>query len=129
MEATKDFSKPSIKSISITYKNKEFVNSKKNKIGFIQKPNNKKSYSHIRQNLLELTKNEIKQSNELIIKSYKEDLEVEKLVTNDSLNVVRTNNENNIYHTPDLNSEEELELEYIKNKFAAKDCSSSNLSD
>ena len=129
METTKDFSKPSIKSISITYKNKEFVNSKKNKIGFIQKPNNKKSYSHIRQNLLELTKNEIKQSNGFTIKSYKEDLELEKLATNDSINTFKVNNENNIYDTPELNSEEELDLAYSKNKYAGKDCSSSNLSD
>ena len=129
MEGTKDFFKASNKSISASYKKNHFGDSKENKINFTQKSNKINSFSRVRQTLLELTKNEIKQSNELIIKSYKEDLEVEKLVTNDSLNVVRTNNENNIYHTPDLNSEEELELEYIKNKFAAKDCSSSNLSD
>ena len=64
-----------------------------------------------------------------IIKSYKEDLELEKLVTNDSLNVVRTSNENNYNYIPELNSEDELDLVYLKDKYAGRDCSSSNLSD
>ena len=129
MESTKDFPKTSNKSISESYKNKEFANPIKKQKNFIQKSNKKNSYSLIRQNLLELTKNEIKQSNEFIIKSYKEDLELEKLVTNDSLNVVRTSNENNYNYIPELNSEDELDLVYLKDKYAGRDCSSSNLSD
>ena len=131
MEGTKDFFKASNKSISASYKKNHFGDSKENKINFTQKSNKINSFSRVRQTLLELTKNEIKQSNELIIKSYKEDLEIEKLVTNDSMDVIKTNNENdddcNI--SPELNSEDELELAYLKNKYAGKDCSSSNLSD
>ena len=126
MKDSIDFLKASNKSVSMSYK-KKFVNSKEDENNFIQKSN--KKCSLIRQNLLELTKNEIKQSNGFTIKSYKEDLELEKLATNDSINTFKVNNENNIYDTPELNSEEELDLAYSKNKYAGKDCSSSNLSD
>ena len=48
MESTKDFPKTSNKSISESYKNKEFANPIKKQKNFIQKSNKKNSYSLIR---------------------------------------------------------------------------------
>ena len=91
-----------------------------------QKQNDKKSkYSVIRKNLISITKEDIKNSKELFIKSYKEDLEI--LNTSHSLNIINTENSND--NNLELNSEEISDLEYSKNKYANKNCSSSNMSD
>ena len=88
---------------------------------------NKNTYSTIRKNLLSIVKEDLKNSNELVIKSYKEDIDFEKLKTTHSLNFINTEIDNDgIY---EINSEEELDLEYAKNKYAGNDCSSSNMSD
>ena len=87
--------------------------------------NNKNKYSIIRKNLISITKEDIKNSKELFIKSYKEDLEI--LNTSHSLNIINTENSND--DNLELNSEEILDLEYSKNKYADKNCSSSNMSD
>ena len=50
----------------------------------------KNTCSLIRKNLLAITKEDIKDSKELIIKSYKEDLDSAKLNTNHSLNIINT---------------------------------------
>ena len=93
-----------------------------------EKSGTKNIFSIIRKNLISIAKEDIKDSKELIIKTYKEDLDLEKLKTTHSLNNI-INSE--IYNDDDfeLNSEEKLDLEYSKNKYAGKDCSSSNLSD
>ena len=90
------------------------------------KENDKKN-TNIRKNLLSITKEDLKHSNELFIKSYKEDIDFEKLKTNYSLNIINSENKND--NILELNSEEELDLEYSKQKYAYNDCSSSNLSD
>ena len=81
----------------------------------------------IRKNLLVITKEDIQDSKELIIKSYKEDLDSAKLKTNHSLNIINPDiyNDDNL----EINNDEELDLEYTKNKYADKNCSSSNISD
>ena len=86
----------------------------------------KKTCSIIRKNLISITKEEIKDSKELVIKSYKEDLDLEKFDTAHSLNII---NSENYDDSPELNKEELLSLEYSKKKYANKDYSSSNLSD
>ena len=86
----------------------------------------KKTCSIIRKNLISITKEEIKDSKELVIKSYKEDLDLEKFDTANSLNII---NSENYDDSPELNKEELLSLEYSKKKYANKDYSSSNLSD
>ena len=81
----------------------------------------------IRKNLLSITKEDLKHSNELFIKSYKEDIDFEKLKTNYSLNIINSKNKKD--DILEINNEEELDLEYSKQKYAYNDCSSSNLSD
>ena len=87
----------------------------------------KNTYSAIRKNLISITKEDIKNSKELVIKSYKEDLDFDNLYTNDSLNIKKkkNNNDDNI----ELDNKEIIDLEYSKNKYADKNCSSSNMSD
>ena len=87
----------------------------------------KNTCSRIRKNLLEITKEDIRNSKELIIKSYKEDIDSAKLNTNHSLNNINANTYK--YYSLEINNEEELDLEYAKNKYADKNCSSSNMSD
>ena len=86
-----------------------------------------KKNTSIRKNLLSITKEDLKNSNELFIKSYKEDIDLEKLKTDSSLNIINSENKND--DILELNNEEELDLEYSKKKYAYNDCSSSNLSD
>ena len=87
----------------------------------------KNTYSFIRKNLLLIAKEDIKDSKELIIKSYKEDLDLEQLNTNHSLNIINSDNYND--DILELSNEEELDLKYTKKKYADKNCSSSNMSD
>ena len=87
---------------------------------------NKNKYSTIRKNLLSITKEDIKNSKILFTKSYKEDLDLEILNTTHSLNI---NTENYNHDILEPNNEEILDLEDSKNKYADKDCSSSNMSD
>ena len=88
---------------------------------------NKNKYSTIRKNLLSITKEDIKNSKILFTKSYKEDLDLEILNTAHSLNFINTESYNNDILEP--NNEEILDLEDSKNKYADRDCSSSNMSD
>ena len=81
----------------------------------------------IRKNLLSITKEDIERSKQLLIKSYKEDIELEKLNTAHSLNIINSDIYNN--DILELSSGEKLNLEYLKKKYANKDYSSSNLSD
>ena len=83
------------------------------------------TYLIMRKYLLSITKEDIKDSKELFIKSYKED-DLEKLNTNHSLNIKAENDDDEILE-PD--SDEKLDLELTKNKFADKNYSSSNMSD
>ena len=87
----------------------------------------KKTCSLIRKNLLSIVKEDIKDSKELIIKSYKEDVNLEKLNTNHSLNIINTENYDD--DIQEINDEEKLDLEYSKNKYAGKNYSSSNMND
>ena len=83
------------------------------------------AYLIMRKYLLSITKEDIKDSKELFIKSYKED-DLEKLNTNHSLNIKAENDVDEILE-PD--SDEKLDLELTKNKYADKNYSSSNMSD
>ena len=114
-----------LKKRTISFKNEKETNS-----FFLSemkcKRSDKKNTS-IRKNLLSITKEDLKNSNELFIKSYKEDIDLEKLKTDSSLNIINSENKND--DILELNNEEELDLEYSKKKYAYNDCSSSNLSD
>ena len=91
-----------------------------------KKDGKKNTCSLIRKNLLSIAKEDIKDSKELIIKSYKEDIDSAKLNTNQSLNIINDNYNNDVLDEKD---EEELDLEYSKKNYADKNCSSSNMSD
>ena len=92
-----------------------------------KKDGKKNTCSLIRKNLFSLAKQDIKDSKELIIKSYTEDLDSAKLNTNQSLNIINSENYNDDILEP--NHEEKLDLEHTKNKYADKNYSSSNMSD
>ena len=84
----------------------------------------KKAYSIMRKYLLSITKEDIKNTKQLFIKSYKED--IEKLNTDHTLNINDENDDDDILEP---NYGEKLDLEHTKNKYADKNYSSSNMSD
>ena len=85
----------------------------------------KTKYSIIRKNLLSFIKEDFKNSKELSIKSYKEDLDLEKLNRTHYLFII--NNEN--YNDNTLGFEKKLDLEFSKIKYARNNRSSSDMSD
>ena len=65
---------------TLSFKNEKYTNSIF--LSEMKCKRNDKKNTNIRNNLLSITKEDLKNSNELFIKSYKEDIDLEKLKTN-----------------------------------------------